>query len=245
MTYVTASVADGVLHIALNRADKLNAITIAMYQDMARLLRSAETDDAIGCVVISGNDQLFTAGNDLGDFLQAPPSSDGGGVMDFLRTLAAFPKPLGAAVGGIAVGIGVTLLFHCDFVVAAADASLSAPFVDLGLVPEAGSTYLAPQQLGHMAASRLFLLGEKLGGREALDIGLVSHVVDEAPVARALEIGRALAARSPEAVRQTKRLLRQSGAEPMQRRMDEEGDIFADLVRSDYCRALFQRILGG
>lgn len=243
MDDIKATLEDRVLHIALNRADKLNAITITMYQEMARLLRSAQTDDTIGCVVISGGDQLFTSGNDLRDFLQAPPSNEGGGVMDFLSVLGGFPKPLGAAVGGIAVGIGVTLLFHCDFVVAATDASFSAPFVELGLTPEAGSTYLAPRQIGQKAANRLFLLGETMNGQQALDVGLISHLVDAEPIAAALQIARTIAARSALAILQTKRLLRQSDLEPMMRQMDEEGEIFAELVRSDFCKGLFGRFL--
>jgi len=119
------------MHISMDRTDKQNAITIAMYEEMSRLLESAAADEAISCVLISGDDGLFTAGNDLKDFLQAPPSGDGDGVIAFLHILATFPKPLGAAVGGLAVGIGVTLLFHCDFAVAGTNASFSAPFVNL------------------------------------------------------------------------------------------------------------------
>lgn len=245
MDQIVSTAADGLLHIALNRPEKRNAITVAMYEEITRLLRAAATDDAIGCVVLSGDDAQFTAGNDLLDFLQAPPSTDGGGVMDFLKTVGQFPKPLGAAIGGIAVGIGVTLLFHCDFVVAGEDATFSAPFIDLGLIPEAGATWLAPRQIGQKAANRLFLLGETLNARQALDIGLVSHVVEAAPVAAAQAIGRAIAARPRRAMIETRRLLRQSSEAPMLQRMDVEGAIFAELVRSDHCTALFKRFLGG
>lgn len=243
MDQVLTTTTDGVMHIALNRPAKRNAITIAMYGEITRLLRAAEADDAIGCVVISGDDGLFTAGNDLLDFLQAPPSTEGGGVIDFLKTVGQFRKPLGAAVGGLAVGIGVTLLFHCDFVVAADSARFSAPFVDLGLIPEAGATYLAPRQIGHKAASRLFLLGEMLDARQALEIGLISHVVETAPVAAALAIGSAIAARPRQAAMETRRLLRQPDQAPMLRRMNEEATIFAELVRSDYCTRLFRQFL--
>lgn len=241
MEHVKASVDAGVLHIALNRGDKLNAITIAMYEDMTRLLRIAEADEAIGAVLISGSNDLFTSGNDLRDFLQAPPSNEGGGVMDFLHGIARFRKPLGAAVGGIALGIGVTLLFHCDFVVAAENASFSAPFVELGLTPEAGSTYLAPRQIGQKATNRLFLLCETLSAREALNIGLISHVTETDAIGAALKIARAVAARSPLAIARTKGLLRQADLDAMVTQMDREGEIFAELVRSDYCKTLFAR----
>lgn len=235
----------GVLHIVLNRPAKRNAITIAMYEAITALLRQAETDDMIGCVLISGSGGAFTGGNDLVDFLQAPPAADGGGAMAFLDTISTFPKPLGAAIEGVAVGIGVTLLFHCDFAVASANASFSAPFISLGLVPEAASTYLAPRQIGQKSANRLFLLGEVLGAPEALEIGLISHLVEGDPLPRATEAARQIASRSPQATIETKRLLRSATADQVARQIAAEADVFADLARSDYCRALFKRFLEG
>ena len=243
MDEVISRQGEGVLTILLNRPAKRNAVTSAMYDAIATLLQSAEADESIGCVLIGGNGGTFTGGNDLLDFLQAPPSSDDAAVMAFLRAISGFPKPLGAAVEGVAVGIGVTLLFHCDFVVASHSARFSTPFVSLGLVPEAGSTWLAPRQIGQKATNRLFLLGETLDAAEALEIGLISHVVDGDPLVRAQEAARHLAAQSPRAVIETKRLLRGASAEPVARHIAEETAIFAELIGSDHCRALFQRFL--
>ena len=244
MNNIVSKIDNGVLLITMNRANKLNAITVEMYDVISELMTLARQDCSIRCVLISGGDDVFTAGNDLKDFLQKPPSAESGGVMRFLSTLAHFPKPLGAAVSGIAVGVGVTLLFHCDFVVATGAATFSAPFVDLGLVPEAGSTYLAPRQLGQKAANRLFLLGEAIDAQQALDIGLISHVVNGSAVDAALQVAERVASRSPQAVLETKRLMQLTRRDDVLKQIDEEGRVFEELVKSDYCRALFKQFLG-
>ncbi|CAH2604759.1 Enoyl-CoA hydratase [Rhodovastum atsumiense] len=233
MAHIAVEQHDAVLEIVLDRPDKRNAITTAMYTALADALQAAEADPAVRVVLFRGNGGVFTAGNDLKDFLQEPPA-DGADwpAFRFLRAVAGAAKVLVAAVEGPAVGIGTTLLLHCDLVVAAANARFQLPFVKLGLVPEAASSLLLPRLAGYHRAAELLLLGEPFDAAAAQAMGLVNRVVPVAellPAARALTV--ALAARAPEAVRATKALLKSDSATPAAR-LEEEAALFAARLRS-------------
>jgi enoyl-CoA hydratase/carnithine racemase len=224
-----------VLAITFARPDRRNAITVAMYAVMADAIESAAGDPSIRLIALSGEGQDFTAGNDLMDFLAAlPRDSEDIPVWRFLRALARNTIPIVAAVQGNAVGIGATMLLHCDLVIAAASARLSFPFVDLGLVPEAASTLLLPELAGRRRAARYLLLAEPLGAQEAFEIGLVSHVFDDALLGQQFHaLLERLLAKPPEALRLTQRLLRQAPADDVLERMNSESGHFADRLDSD------------
>jgi enoyl-CoA hydratase/carnithine racemase len=229
---------DGVLTLRINRPAKRNALTQAMYAGLADGLDLAVSDATVRVAVVTGSGGAFTAGNDLGDFLAAPPR-DGGEtpVSRFLRTIANFPKPLIAAVDGVAVGVGTTMLLHCDLVYAAETASLQLPFVNLGLVPEAASSLLLPRLVGNARAAELLFFGEPLPAAEAERYGIVNKVVPAADL-DAFVHGRAaaLAAKPAGALRSTKQLLRQARSHTVGERMDEEGALFAAALRSAEAR---------
>ena len=197
---------DQTLHLTLNRPEKKNAITQAMYMTLANNLNTAAGDFAIRTVVISGNGKAFTAGNDIMDFMNEEITMSSP-VFHFLKAIHEFPKPLIAAVQGNAVGIGTTMLLHCDLVYAAADALFAMPFVTLGLVPEAGSSLLFPRLVGHAKASEIFMTGRSFGSAEALEMGLINGI-EESPTAKALEVAALIADQPPSAVLNTKALLK-------------------------------------
>jgi enoyl-CoA hydratase/carnithine racemase len=169
-----------VLTIAMNRPEKKNALTHAMYGAMADALASAAADASVRVILITGSGDAFTAGNDLGDFLNTPPAGAESPVLRFLAALSTAEKPVVAAVNGLAIGIGTTMLLHCDLVYAARSAVFSAPFVNLALVPEAASSLLLPRRIGHAKAAELFLLGGRMNAAEAEASGLVAAVFDDA-----------------------------------------------------------------
>lgn len=233
----------GVVTIEFSHREKKNAITTGMYAAMADTLRDAAADDAVCVVLVQGQPDLFSSGNDLRDFL-APPDSGERPAHRLLRTIASFPKPIVAAVGGPAIGIGTTLLMHCDFVVAATDARFHLPFVPLGLCPEAGSSLLLPQMAGHRLAARLLLLGDPFDAATARDAGIVTTIVEGASL---LDEARTLAtrlARLPQdAVRTTKRLLQLPlGRTPIEA-IEEEYPEFVRLLGSDEARAIMRAFL--
>ncbi|BCW90410.1 2,3-dehydroadipyl-CoA hydratase [Alphaproteobacteria bacterium SO-S41] len=231
--------------LRLTRADKKNALTPAMYAALADALNGANSDDGVRATVITGSGGCFTAGNDIGDFASGAgaPTEGEQPVTRFLKSLATHTKPLIAAVEGVAVGVGVTLLFHCDFVVAAEGARLQTPFVNLGLVPEAASSLLMPRISGHQLASEMLLFGERFGAAEGKAAGFVNRVTPTGGAeAVALEAARAIAAKPPEAVRLTKALLRGDPAERLQR-MEEEGKLFAQRMASAEAREAFSAFL--
>jgi enoyl-CoA hydratase/carnithine racemase len=242
MSSAVAVTDDGAVRtIRLNRPEKKNALTLAMYADMTTALREANQTDTIRCVVFAGAPGVFSAGNDIGDFLGA---ALGGGLepraIDFMYELGRNQKPLVAAVGGVAVGIGTTMLFHCDHVVAAADATFSTPFLKLGLAPELASTLLAPMRMGYARAFSLLVMGRSLSAAEAGDAGIVNVIVDAAAVdAVALKAAEEIAALSPGALAAARRLMRSHGDEVMQR-IDAEAELFKKLLQSDEARAAFQ-----
>jgi len=203
---------EGVLTLTMNRPNKKNALTQEMYAALADNVEAAQTDASIRVVVITGTADSFTAGNDLSDFAaNGADSSDNElpPVARYLRAILEAEKPLMAAVNGLAVGVGVTMLLHCDLVYASPNASFKMPFVDLGLVPEAGSSLLLPRLIGNQKANDLFLLGSKIDAAEAERIGLIANVFDADDLLD--EVGKraqALAAKAPNAVQLTKGLVR-------------------------------------
>lgn len=223
----------GVLTITLTRPEKKNALTHAMYDAIVAGFARAAGDPAVRACVLTGSGDSFTAGNDLIDFMQTPPDVTGdSAVARFLGALAGFEKPLIAKVNGLAVGVGVTLLLHCDLVYAADGAKLSLPFTALGLVPEAASSLLLPRLVGHQKAAELFFFGDGVGAAEAERLGLVNKAVPAAELdALVAERTARLAALPPGALRLTKRLLRSASTDIAQR-MHEESSLFAAQLRS-------------
>lgn len=224
-----------VLGITLARPERRNAITVDMYAGLADAIEKAMADPSIRAITIRGEGQDFAAGNDLEDFLKAVPR-DGEEipVWRLLRALARCETPMIAAVHGNCVGIGTTMLLHCDLVVADPSARFSLPFVDLGLVPEAASTLLLPRLAGRRRAARYLLLGEPFGVEEAHAIGLVSHLAPAGELDEALaSIVGALLAKPPEALRQSQRLLRHGTSAEVLERMELESAAFAERLQSD------------
>jgi len=234
--------ADGPVRILrLNRPEKKNALTDAMFETVADALNSAACDAAIRCVVITGGASAFTAGADLGDFLRAARGeTERFQASGFLAALAAAGKPLVAAVEGVAVGVGTTMLLHCDYVAAAENAHFQMPFVPLGLVPEAGSSLLLPRLAGPRRAFEWLVMGRPFGAAEALAAGLVNEVVATGGAeAAALTAARHIAALPAEAVALARELIRGSSAD-ITARIDAELQLFRRRLRSDEARAAFE-----
>ncbi len=233
--HIEISDRDGVRQIRINRLERKNALTHAMYAAMTEAINGAQTDPALRVVILTGAGDVFTAGNDLKDFIESPPRDldNPAPVHLFLNATLNADKPLLAAVNGIAVGVGTTILLHCDIVYAAESAVFSAPFVDLGLVPEAASSLLFPMTAGARRAAEMFLLGQRLNAAEALQCGLVSRVFpDEQLQDRIAECARILTSKPPAALRNAKALLKKNRAGAAQR-MREEGELFAVALQSD------------
>jgi len=232
---------DKVLHLTLNRPEKKNAITQAMYQRLADSLNSAAGDFSIRAVVISGNGSAFTAGNDIMDFMNEEITMNSP-VFHFLKALHGFPKPLLAAVQGNAVGIGTTLLLHCELIYAAPGASFQMPFVTLGLVPEAGSSILFPRLVGHTKAAEIFLTGRAFGAEEALSMGLI-NAIEPQPVQRALEVAAQIAEQPPSAVLNTKALLKSQSHIAIENVMLAEGEMFRIALQSEETQGAFIKFM--
>ena len=199
----------GVTTITLNRVDKKNSLTRAMYATLADTFEAAAQGTEVRVVVLQGDLAIFSAGNDIGDFLQQPPATQDSPVFRFLRGIATFPKPVIASVCGPAVGIGTTMLFHCDLVYAGDNAAFSMPFVNLGLCPEAASSLLVPQMLGYHRAAEALLLGEPFMAEAALEVGLVNRVVSSDDLdAASLDLATKIARNAPIAVRESLQLAR-------------------------------------
>jgi len=231
--------------VRMNRPDKKNALTLAMYDAMAAAIEDAPETPALRCLLIAGTPAGFCAGNDIGDFLTMATGEGalGAPILRFLHALARCELPLVAAVQGNAVGVGTTMLMHCDHVVAAADARFSTPFVGLGLVPEAGSSLLAPRIMGHGRAFSLLVMGRPLGADKAKAAGLVNTVTAAAAVeAEAMKAAREIAALPPQGVLASRRLMR-GETDEIAARIDEEAELFKTRLRSAEARAAFEAFM--
>ena len=232
--HIKTELAKGVLSVTLARPEKKNAITQAMYAALSDAAERARTDDAVRVLLFRAEGDAFSAGNDIGDFIAIGSQTDQPfdmSVFRFLKAMAELDKPAVAAVRGRAVGIGLTLLLHCDMVVVAEDALLSVPFINLALAPEAASSLLLPAAIGHQRAFEMFALGEPVDGRTAVTWGLANRAVPAGEVeATASDLADRLAARAPNSIRKTKRLMRD--AESLWALMQREGEAFGSQMKS-------------
>lgn len=224
----------GLLTLRLNRPEKKNALTRAMYSHLAEALKQADTDPEINALLITGSAECFTAGNDIADFIQQPPGNLDSPVFHFMLNLLECRKPVIAAVAGAAVGIGTTMLLHCDLVYVSRDARLRMPFVNLGLCPEFGSSLILPRMLGHAKAAELLLLGEGFSGEQAAQWGIATEALGsgEAALAKAREMALRFESLPPEAVRISKQLMKAPDRELLRKVIEEEGALFTQRLRS-------------
>ncbi len=232
MTQITSEMVGQVQIIRFNRPEKMNALTKDMYAELARLLNEANGDFGIRAVILSSVGDNFTAGNDIMDFMSNPPTSEDSTVAAFLGSLLNFTKPLIASVRGHAVGVGTTMLLHCDVVIADESSKFSMPFTSLGLVPEAGSSMLFPALVGYQRAAKIFLTGEEFSPQYAREIGLVAEVVADADV-EALAIATKIAEQPPQAVLNTKALMKASKHDAVAAVMKAEFQIFSLALQSE------------
>ena len=235
---------DGLATIEIARPEKKNALTQAMYRAMAHAIEAADADESVRALLITGQPGIFTAGNDLEDFLSNPALDAGSPVVAFMTALLDCKKPVVAAVTGPAVGIGVTMLLHCDLVYVSDQAQLVLPFVKLGLVPEFGASLLLPRLMGQARAAHMLLLGEPIGAAEAVALGLVSAALPSADVLpHASQMARRFSSLAPGAVRDTKRLLRGAIRAAVDRAIEEESVLFQARLRSPEAREAMQAFL--
>jgi enoyl-CoA hydratase/carnithine racemase len=234
MTEILISRDKEVLTLSFNRPEKMNALTRFMYSDLSKGLNEAAGDFGIRAVVLTAEGDHFTAGNDIKDFMNNPPTSDDSEVAQFLAAILNFPKPLLAAVKGNAVGVGTTMLLHCDVVIAAPTANFSMPFASLGLVPEAGSSFLFPQLVGYQRAARIFMTGESFDADSAIEMGLVAH---------AMKIAQHIAEQPPQAIINTKALLKAKNHDAVAAIMKAEFEIFAMALQSDEAMEAFMKFM--
>ena len=235
---------DGITTLTFNRVDKKNSITAAMYAALADAVEAARDNAAVRCVVFQGHETIFSAGNDISDFLNNPPAGEDAPVFRFLRAIATFPKPLLAGVCGPAVGIGTTLLLHCDLVYAGDNAAFSMPFVNLGLCPEAASSLLVPQMMGYHRAAEALLLGEPFMAEAALEVGLVNRVLAPSEVTHYTQsVARKLAAKPLSSLVETKRLMKKGNANQVMAVMAEEGASFGRMLREPAAREAFSAFM--
>ena len=237
---ILTHVEDGVMTITLNRIARKNSLTAEMYGVMADALAESERNPAIRVAVFQGHETIFCAGNDIGDFQNTPPAGMDSPVFRFLRSIATFPKPLVAAVCGPAVGVGTTMLFHCDLVYAGDNAAFSLPFVNLGLCPEAASSLLIPQMLGYHRAAEALLLGEPFMAEAALEVGLVNRVVPPTEAnGVAQSIARKLAAKPLSSLVETKRLMKKGQQQLVLQQMADEGASFGRMLGEPAAKEAF------
>lgn len=241
---VQTELLEGILTVRINRPEKKNALNTVMYGSLADALLRADEEPAIRVVLLCGCDDCFTSGNDIADFVNFPPTGPDSPVLRFLNAITMAAKPIVAAVSGSAVGVGTTLLLHCDLVYAADTAVFQMPFVSLGLCPEAGSTLLLPRLVGHQRAAELLLLGESFTAQRAEQLGIVTAVV---PQAELLRTARAkalrLAAQPAAAVRLTKSLLKRGTADRLQETTTFEIRCFLERLSSPEAREALQAFL--
>ena len=242
MSNITVTRLESVLTISLNRPEKMNALTRDMYADLARSLNEAAGDFAVRTVILTSEGDHFTAGNDIKDFLELPPTSEDSTVKLFLDAILDFPKPLLAVVKGNAIGVGTTMLLHCDVVVADPLTSFSMPFVSLGLVPEAGSSLLFPALVGYQRAAKIFMTGESFSAESAQEMGLVAEISKD-PYSTALIIAQQIAAQPPTAIINTKALIKASKHDAVAAVMKAEFELFAIALTSDEAMEAFMNFM--
>jgi enoyl-CoA hydratase/carnithine racemase len=243
--HIRTGVLNGVATIEIARPEKKNALTGEMYTAMAEALAAAQADGAVRAVLITGQPGIFTSGNDIEDFMSRPPgqgsNAESSPVFRFLHALATFEKPAVAAVTGAAIGVGTTMLLHCDFVYVSDEARLAMPFVSLGLVPEYASSLLVPQLMGHRRAAEKLLLGDPFTGEQAVECGIANAVLPAGEVmAQARRVAERFNQLPPGAVRDAKRLMRAPQRELVLQTIKTEGEIFGQRLRSPEAREAFQ-----
>jgi len=238
--HIQVDVTEGIARIQIERPEKKNALTLDMYRGLRDAVASAEQDAAVRVLLLHGTADCFTSGNDLKDFMDADSWVEVSPAMEFLAAISQAKKPVVAAVNGAAVGIGTTMLLHCDLVYAGANAVFQLPFVNLGLCPEAASSYLLAKLAGHRRAAELLLLGERFTAEHAREIGLVNTVYNDSEVVeRAVAIASNLASKPPTALRLTKELLKKTDAATVEDRMSEEFRHFGELLFSAEAKEAF------
>ena len=237
---IKTAILNGVATIEIARPEKKNALTGAMYRAMADGLNAAATDPAVRAVLITGQPGIFTSGNDIEDFMQRPMDGSESPPIVFMRAMLGCDKPIVAAVTGAAIGIGTTLLLHCDFVYVSDEARLAMPFVSLGLVPEFASSLIVPQLLGNVRAAEKILLGDPFTGAEAVEYGIANAVLPADEVApHARRVAERFNALPPGAVQESKRLLRRARAAATMETIGVESEIFARRLRSPEAQEAF------
>ena len=230
----------GVMTITLNRLERKNSITSAMYGMLADAIHAAQEDANVRVAVLQGHETVFSAGNDIGDFLHQPPAGQDSPVFRFLRGIATFSKPLLAAVCGPAVGIGTTMLLHCDLVYAGDNAAFSMPFVNLGLCPEAASSLLVPRMFGYHRAAEALLLGEPFMAEAALEVGLVNRVLPPTEASNYAQAqARKLAAKPLSSLVETKRLMKKGSQPQVLQQMQDEGEGFRRMLQEPAAKEAF------
>jgi enoyl-CoA hydratase/carnithine racemase len=241
---ISTSSANGILTIEFNRPEKKNAITAAMYQSLADTLKEAESDSLVRAILLTGKPTIFTAGNDLEDFLQNPPHGKNSPTLQFMWNLSHATKPVIAAVAGNAIGIGTTLLLHCDLVYAADNAKFSLPFTQLGLCPEFASSMLLARIAGHQRAAEKLLLGEAFSAQEAREMGLVNKVLPPEQVVAFAQTQAAKLAMLPAAsIRTTKRLMKSDQIAAIEAKMQEEMQCFGEMLAAPEAKEAFSAFL--
>ncbi|MDT0604943.1 enoyl-CoA hydratase-related protein [Thalassotalea castellviae] len=236
---ILSEIENNVLTITLNRFDKKNALNTVMYQTLCETFNHAQTNASIHCVLIQGNEHCFCAGNDLADFLQHADSQEELAAFAFVKTLASFTKPIVAAVAGPAVGIGTTMLLHCDMVFSTADAKFKLPFSQLGLCPEAASSVLLPLRIGHNKAFELLVLGDLFTGQQAYNYGIVNAIclADEL-LLTAKKSAKYIASLPADATQTSRALMKQATQSQVLSAIEKEGAEFARLVKTDTCKKI-------
>jgi enoyl-CoA hydratase/carnithine racemase len=242
MSQITSRREGAIQILSFNRPEKMNALTREMYAGLASGLNEAAGDFGVRAVVLTSEGDHFTAGNDIADFLANPPTNEDSDVARFLGSLLEFPKPLIAAVKGNAVGVGTTMLLHCDVVVAGPSAKFSMPFASLGLVPEAGSSYLFPLLVGYQRAAKIFMTGESFDADSALNMGLVASIAFD-PLREALEIATHISEQPPQAMINTKALLKASKHDAVAAVMKAEFELFSLALQSEEAMEAFMNFM--
>lgn len=242
MTEIITSRQGDILIISFNRPEKMNAITRSMYAGLSQSLNDAAGDFGIRCVIITSEGDHFTSGNDIGDFMSNPPTESDSDVAKFLGAILEFPKPLLAAVKGNAIGVGTTMLLHCDVVIASPDTCFSMPFTSLGLVPEAGSSMLFPNLVGYQRAAQIFMTGEPFSAEQAQEMGLVATVSEDS-LAEAMRIAKKIAAQPPQAIINTKALMKAGKHDAVAAVMRAEFEIFALALQSEEAAEAFMNFM--